>query len=608
MSKKLFGLPDLTNKVSRNGFDLSRRNVFTAKTGELLPVAQIECLPGDHFELKTHSFTRTQPCDTAAYTRIRESFDWFFVPLRLIQKTLPQSLVKTDSPVSAKSPNSSMELSDRVPCVNSIDVVKTLHVCGLNKVIDDAGFNAADTTVKLLSYLGYNQYIKHWDYAKHDFIGKDITAYDPNVKMSLIPLAVYQKIYQDFFRFEQWEKARPYLYNFDYLPPNTTLAFAPLVERPDALSNSFFGLRYVNYPRDMFFGILPKAQYGDVATISFDVDTNDVSAQFNITTPQTDVSARDDSASTGTIRKPTLGQYRDSSGNDFAAFQDVKLEGKHLFIDKMTATGTSKVTLGSIKASFDILQLRKAQALQRYSEISQTGSPDYREQIRKHWGINVPSDLSNLCYYIGSSTGVVTINEQVNSTLVDKDSTAFIKGVGRGDSDGFANFDCKEHGMLMCLYHAEPIIDYSLTRSDCSVTRVLVDDFAQPEFDRLGLQAESWLNMSSYGFANYEPRADVIGYLPRYYDYKTAIDTANGAFTTTLPNWVAQFDENYLMSWLGDNRKRSIDYTFFKVRPTLIDPIFRVASDSSVNTDQLLVSADFGIHVVRNLDFDGMPY
>lgn len=34
--------------------------------------------------------------------------------------------------------------------------------------------------------------------------------------MNILPLAAYQKIYCDYFRFEQWEKAQPYTYNFDY--------------------------------------------------------------------------------------------------------------------------------------------------------------------------------------------------------------------------------------------------------------------------------------------------------------------------------------------------------------------------------------------------------
>ena len=80
----VFSLKKLQNKPSRNGFDLSRKNLYTAKVGELLPVCTIECLPGDKFNINTQHFTRTRPVNTAAYTRIREYYDWFFVPTNLL--------------------------------------------------------------------------------------------------------------------------------------------------------------------------------------------------------------------------------------------------------------------------------------------------------------------------------------------------------------------------------------------------------------------------------------------------------------------------------------------------------------------------------------------
>ena len=80
----IMSMVKLKNKTSRNGFDLGRKNAFTAKVGELLPVACIECLPGDSFDLEIQHFTRTRPVNTAAYTRIREYFDWFFVPTDLL--------------------------------------------------------------------------------------------------------------------------------------------------------------------------------------------------------------------------------------------------------------------------------------------------------------------------------------------------------------------------------------------------------------------------------------------------------------------------------------------------------------------------------------------
>ena len=56
-------MKSIRNKSSRNGFDLSFKRNFTAKTGELLPIMCKEVIPGD-------TFTRTMPVNTAAYARV----------------------------------------------------------------------------------------------------------------------------------------------------------------------------------------------------------------------------------------------------------------------------------------------------------------------------------------------------------------------------------------------------------------------------------------------------------------------------------------------------------------------------------------------------------
>ena len=97
---------------------------------------------------------------------------------------------------------------------------------------------------------------------------KDFNLYAKwNLNVNILPLAAYQKIYCDYFRFEQWEKAQPYTYNFDYYSGGNILT--EYESNPsDLLSkDNLFTLRYANYPRDLFMGILPSSQLGSVATV-----------------------------------------------------------------------------------------------------------------------------------------------------------------------------------------------------------------------------------------------------------------------------------------------------------------------------------------------------
>lgn len=82
----IMGLHGLKNKTSKNSFDLSHRNLFTAKVGELIPCSVFELNPGDTINLDTSYFTRTAPLDSAAYTRLRENVQFFFVPYSQLWK------------------------------------------------------------------------------------------------------------------------------------------------------------------------------------------------------------------------------------------------------------------------------------------------------------------------------------------------------------------------------------------------------------------------------------------------------------------------------------------------------------------------------------------
>lgn len=48
-----------------------------------------------------------------------------------------------------------------------------------------------------------------------------------------------------------------------------------------------------------------------------------------------------------------------------------------------------------------------------------------------------------------------------------------------------------------------------------------------------------------------------------------------------------------------------VDYTFFKVNPNCVNPLFAVAVDDTIDTDNFLCTTFFDAKVVRNLDVDG---
>ena len=270
----LFSYGTVKNRPARSGFDLSNRFAFTAKAGELLPVYWKLLLPGTKVNLKDSHFTRTMPVNTAAFSRIKEYFDWYFVPLRLINKNLPQAIVQMNNqPVQATSILANKVVTGDIPYTTQRSIGSLLIGYDEGKdSYDSAGFLRDATSAKLLRYLRYGNFLSGNNFGSlpdNKNLGlSSVSSFNlcgtSNVSLNVLPLAAYQKIYCDHFRFEQWEKACPYTYNFDYYTGGDVLSSVDA--RNFWSSDNLFSLRYANYPKDLFMGMMPSSQFGSIAT------------------------------------------------------------------------------------------------------------------------------------------------------------------------------------------------------------------------------------------------------------------------------------------------------------------------------------------------------
>ena len=123
--------------------------------------------------------------------------------------------------------------------------------------------------------LGYGSFLASSNTAKaaitkaylgYDSVGDtdNPLVYRVSQTVNLLPLLAYQKIYYDFFSESQWEKHLAYAYNVDYWDGKSQLILAP----------EMLQLRYANYPKDYFMGMLPNSQYGSVAVLPSSYSSN----------------------------------------------------------------------------------------------------------------------------------------------------------------------------------------------------------------------------------------------------------------------------------------------------------------------------------------------
>jgi len=569
----VMSLKQLQNKVKRNGFDLSFKNAFTAKVGELLPIMCKEVYPGDKFNIKGQAFTRTQPVNSAAYSRLREYYDFYFVPYRLLWNLAPTFFTNMPDFHHAKSLTTSSSVVTRHPYFTYSDIMEYLGnlntTAGVNEKYQKNffGFSRVELTVKLLNYLNYGFADNYADIV----VPSDAN----NIVLSPWPLLAYQKICQDYFRDDQWQQGEPYRYNLDYLTTSGDYHI-PIgdLSQADFKNPTMFDLNYCNYQKDYFTGMLPRAQYGDVAVAS-----------------------------------PLVGDLAIEHGSSLS-FQSTPATGSNtISAGVLTLAGKDMTTAG-----LSVLALRQAECLQKWREIAQSGKQDYQTQMQKHFNVSPSDAMSDHCKYLGGWNSNLNINEVVNTNLTG-DAQADIQGKGVGTLNGDSiDFDAKEHGVIMCIYHCMPLLDWSITRIARQNMKTSFTDYAIPEFDSIGMQ-QLYPNEMIFGLSDLpsDPSTINMGYVPRYADLKTSVDEIHGAFIDTLISWVSPLTESYLSAY----RQACIDsglsdiqmtYHFFKVNPHIVDNIFGVNADSTINTDQLLINSFFDIKAVRNFDFNGLPY
>lgn len=549
-------LKSLRNKTSRNGFDLSFKKNFTAKAGELLPVMVKEVLPGDSFKINLRSFTRTQPINTAAFARIREYYDFYFVPYDLLWNKANTVLTQMyDNPQHSVSMNpiDNFVLSGTMPSITASGLAKYLvNVNDSGEELNYFGYNRALCSAKLMEYLGYGNFYR---YAKGDQFTWDAHPLLNNLNFNIFGFLAYQKIYSDYYRDSQWERIAPSTFNVDFMDGSGNNSIEPYLDgdsSSDIITNyNLFDLRYCNWQKDLFHGLVPHQQYGESAVVQ-----------------------------------------------------------------------TSNVESGN-PTDFTILALRQAEFLQKWKEITQSGNKDYKDQIEKHWGVSAGDALSEMCTYLGGISSSLDINEVVNSNITG-DNAADIAGKGTGVSNGYINFNAgAKYGVIMCIYHCLPLLDYTADLLESAFTKVNATDYAIPEFDRVGMEAVPFAKMinplKNEGGLNFTAFASMImGYAPRYIDYKTSVDSSIGGFRDTLKNWVISYGNTSICNQLSTLKGPALpgpepsvapmNYTFFKVNPDCLNPLFAVAVDSEISTDNFLCSSFFDVKVVRNLDTDGLPY
>lgn len=641
----IMGLHGLKNKTSKNSFDLSHRNLFTAKVGELIPCSVFELNPGDTISLDTSYFTRTAPLDSAAYTRLRENVQFFFVPYSQLWKYFDSQVMNmTSTPNGADISRVASGLTSNSKITTQMPFVQYKALHEELTALANAGIDSLDTfnyikdnllnngeyrwscSAKLLQMLGYGNFPEQnfsvskgqSKYTLDTFGNSDSTPSNFfNINLSIFRLLAYHKVCNDHYTYRQWQPYNAYLCNVDYLVPDKSgsLDISTLLPWKNNLSGkdnlTLLDMRFSNLPLDYFNGVLPTPQFGSESVVNLNIG----SADFN---------------TSGRTRSDT-GEWVDNDGNplptdasvfttnaygqDSLTFSDST--GKHFMHHTHVIDGQLSLS-GSASANLGIAALRQATALQKYKEIQLANDSDFVSQIEAHFGVT-PKHSDTVSYFLGGSSSMIDINPQVNSNLADWSQSNALKAAPVGQGHGKVKFTADTYGIVLGIYRCVPVLDYAHVGVDRTLLKTDASDFVIPELDSIGMQQSvvGEICMPSYhdgdngtfSSGTIHRPTDSFGYAPRYAEYKTSFDRFNGEFCFSLSNWVTGLDLSRLRDLLRENNlPATLAPELFNCRPDLVKSIFLNQKTLLTSDDNLFVGLVNMAYVIRRLSRYGLPY
>lgn len=648
----IMGLHGLKNKPSRNSFDVSARNLFTAKIGELLPCAVYEMNPGDSIRIDASYFTRTAPLQTAAFTRLRENVQFFFVPYSQLWKYFNTQVLNMTSSASgqdvsriATSPFSNEKVSTGMPYLAYSSIHKYLYKMGQaakaklgtelldnfnNSVFDNNGEYRWSASSKLLQLLGYGRF-DYQNMSYSDFRDETVGGMSHLPNVSVFRLLAYQKICNDHYQFRQWQGYDASLCNVDYVTPSGSMDLSPQLEQVNFTSGmnadrlNFLDLRFSNLPLDYLNGVLPTAQFGSESVVSLggNLSSSHVELKTNYTSQRPngpdangnlygfkfdwvhpDGTTHNNSLLTGDNTEYTSIRAFDSGDSSVAYNQRLLSISGDLSSDSNTSLGTS----------LSVAALRQAYAAQKYKEIQLANDVDFASQIEAHFGVK-PKHADDTSYFIGGSSSMIDINPIVNQNL-SGDGQANYKASPIGNGSSKIKFTADTYGVVMGIYRCTPVLDYAHIGIDRTLCKTDASDFVIPEMDSIGMQ-QNYLfevqapsfNATKIGFINDEDFAKSYGYAPRYSEYKTNYDKYNGDFCFTLDSWVTGLPADMIDELIRTNiSTMQIAPELFNCRPSLCNSIFVNQNNYLVSDDKLYIGMVNMAYVTRNLSRYGLPY
>lgn len=323
----------------------------------------------------------------------------------------------------------------------------------------------------------------------------------------------------------------------------------------------------------------------------------------------------------------------------------------NISINSITPTGTVNLTGGATSTSlFDVLSLVEAQAIQKWRQKSMLAGNKTADQFRAHHGVVPKHLIDHLPDFIGSVDNEIHVTEITSQADTASDPSESnlgeIRGRGYGASDARSfRFYSDDYGVLLLLHAIVPENTYDSYGIDKGNTMLQYSDFFQSEFMNIGLEAvpkyllapaydeDTPSNPSHEGGDTFNSSVGLIGYAPRYYNYKQYPSKVHGLFNssrlvvgqTPFDPFSGYFGYADMQSFVLPRRDMTSQFIVSKgdgvvsykaltmslssiyVNPRIFDSIFGVSADNTELTDLFFSHVKFYCKASLPMSNLGLP-
>ncbi|QCS36685.1 major capsid protein [Capybara microvirus Cap3_SP_613] len=402
--------------INRSKFPRNSGFTATGQVGKLIPVYLDEIYPGDSVKMDFSFVHRLITPVAPTMGNLFIDFYWFFVPFRLCTK-------HADDWQKICGENTSSFWADS----NDYSLDNTGNSFNLAEIVEDEiSFDSVCSHHSLAEYLGVScPFFKNSD-GNADLVFS-------NLRINYMPFAGYYKIYNEWFR------------NENYIAP------------VDPFSNStMFSIFHdssilsSNRLPDYFTESLPAPQKGDSVMLPLAgecpiVTTNNLhETQFPL---KYGFGGSSDARYIGTssiASTNTLTQSNSSSGH-------------------LNVTSNNLVAKLNEATSVNVNTLRELFAIQRLLEKQARGGSRYREILLSNYGVSVPDSTIQIPEYLGGSRIPLNILQvtQMSSTQASSPlGSTGAMSITSSNKHAFVK-SFTEHGYLYCIATVRPYVSYS---------------------------------------------------------------------------------------------------------------------------------------------------